>query len=299
MPTKQTSLHGMDCFANTARNDTTREVTLKLGYNGATTMTSDLETDIRIAGDAGYDVLEITATKLDTFLRSRSLADALRLIDAAKLKTHAINSIEKINFRDAAGRAEVLARTRQLSEYGKALACPWIIAVPGPAPEGTTWQAIRADTATMLRAMSETAEPYGVQIAFEFLGFPWCSVQTAAQAWEIVKTVNLPNVGMVIDTCHFYAGGSTLDSIKSIDAKKLAVFHVNDVEQMPKEKITDANRLFPGDGVIPLQEIIGAVRAVGYNGVASVEIFRPEYWQREPGTVATEAYGKSKRVLGI
>ena len=270
---------------------------MQLGFNGATTLTSNLETDIRIAGKAGYDVLEITASKLDNYLQTRTLADARRQLEAAKLKAHAINSIEKINFRDAAGSAEVLARTRQLSGYCKALACPWIIAVPGPAPEGTTWQAIRDDTVTVLRAMSETAEPYGVQIAFEFLGFPWCSVQTAAQAWEIVKTVNLPNVGMVIDTCHFYAGGSTLDSIKSINARKLAVFHLNDVEQMPKEQITDANRLFPGDGVIPLKEIVGAVRAIGYDGVASVEIFRPEYWQREPLSVAKEAIAKSKTIL--
>ncbi|MDE3089821.1 MAG: sugar phosphate isomerase/epimerase, partial [Chloroflexota bacterium] len=172
---------------------------------------------------------------------------AHRLIDAARLKTHAINSIEKINFREAEGRAEVLARTRQLSEYARALACPWLIAVPGPAPQGTQWEAIRENTITSLRAMGEIAVPFGVNLAFEFLGFPWCSVQTVAQGWEIVKMTDRANVGMVIDTCHFYAGGSTLDSIKAIDAQKLAVFHINDVEKMPKEKITDANRLFPGD----------------------------------------------------
>jgi 2-keto-myo-inositol isomerase len=270
---------------------------MKLGFNGATTMTSDLATDIRIAGEAGYDVLEITATKLDKFLQNRSIGQARELIDMARLKTHAINSIEKINFRDAEGRAEVLARTRQLSEYSKALGCPWIIAVPGPAPEGTKWEAIRDNTVTSLRAMSQVAEPFGVDLAFEFLGFPWCSVQTAAQAWEIVKATDRANVGMVIDTCHFYAGGSTLDSIRAIDARKLAVFHINDVEKMPKEKITDANRLFPGDGVIPLKEIIAAVRGIGYDGVASVEIFRPEYWQREPLAVAKEAKAKSAKVL--
>lgn len=272
---------------------------MKLGFNGATTMTSDLATDIRIAGEAGYDVLEITATKLDKFLLERSINQARQLIDKARLKTHAINSIEKINFRDAGGRAEVLARTRQLSEYGKALGCPWIIAVPGPAPEGTKWEATRDDTVTSLRAMSQAAEPYGVNLAFEFLGFPWCSVQTAAQAWEIVKATDRANVGMVIDACHFYAGGSTLDSIRAVDARKLAVFHINDVEKMPKEKITDANRLFPGDGVIPLKEIIAALRGIGYDGVASVEIFRPEYWQRDPLSVAKEARSKSQRVLGL
>lgn len=272
---------------------------MQLGFNGATTMTSNLETDIRIAGAAGYDVLEITATKLDKFLETHTIADARKLIDTARLKTHAINSIEKINFRDTEGHAEVLARTRQLGEYAQTLACPWIIAVPGPAPAGTRWEAIRDDTVSSLRAMSEVAAPFGVNLAFEFLGFPWCSVQTAAQGWEIVKMTDRANVGMVIDTCHFFAGGSTLDSIRPIDAKKLAVFHINDVEQMPKEKITDADRLFPGDGVIPLKEIIGAVRGIGFDGVASVEIFRPEYWQRDPLAVAKEAYTKSKRVLSI
>ena len=272
---------------------------MQLGFNGATTMTSDLETDIRIAGQAGFDALEITASKLDTFLQTQSLDQARQLIDAAKLQTHAINSIEKINFRDAVGHAEVLVRTRQLSQYAKALACPWLIAVPGPAPADTSWQSIRDETVACLRAMSQAAAPFGVKIAFEFLGFPWCSAQTVAQAWEIVQAVNLPNVGMVIDTCHFYAGGSTLNSMRGVDQNKLAVLHINDVESMPKEKITDANRLFPGDGVIPLREMITVIRAIDFDGVVSVEIFRPDYWAREPLSVAIEALEKSKRVLEI
>lgn len=270
---------------------------MKLGFNGATTMTSPFETDVQIASHAGFDVLEITATKLDQYLQTHTLADARRLIDAANLKTHAINSIEQINV--AAQRQHVLARTRQLSQWCQALGCPWIIAVPGAAPAGATWAHIRDETMNVLRAMSEIAVPYGANIAFEFLGFPWCAVRTVAQAWEIVNTLNLPNVGIVIDTCHFFAGESTLESIQLIHAQKLAVFHLNDVEAMPKEKIEDTNRLFPGDGVIPLKEIINAVRATGFDGVASVEIFRPEYWQREPASVAKEAHAKSKGVLGI
>jgi 2-keto-myo-inositol isomerase len=269
---------------------------MKLGYNGATTMTSPFETDVRIAGAAGFDVLEITATKLDKYLQMHTLADARKLIDAAKLKTHAVNSIEKINV--ASERQNVLARTKEISEWCRALACPWIIAVPGPAPAGATWNQIRDDTIAALRGMNDISAPLGVNLAFEFLGFPWCAVQTVAQAWEIVKTINLPTVGMVIDTCHFFAGGSTIDSIQAIDGKKLAVFHINDVEKMPREYIEDAHRLFPGDGVIPLQEIVGAVRATGYDGVASVEIFRPEYWRRKPLAVAKEAYTKSKKVIG-
>ncbi len=270
---------------------------MKLGFNGATTMTSPFETDVKIAGAAGYDVLEITATKLDKYLQTHTIQDAHKLIDAAKLKTHAINSIEQINSRDAAMRQKVLARTREISEWCKVLKCPWIIAVPGPTPPGATWEEIRDETIAILRAMNDISAPLGVKLAFEFLGFPWCSVQRVDQAWEIVSTLNLPTVGMVIDTCHFFAGGSTIESIMPIDAKKLAVFHINDVEKMPREYIEDANRLFPGDGVIPLKEIVRAIRSIGYRGVASVEIFRPEYWKRPPLGVAKEAFRKSKTCL--
>ncbi|MCX7840079.1 MAG: sugar phosphate isomerase/epimerase [Anaerolineae bacterium] len=271
---------------------------MKLGYNGATTMTSPFETDVRIARAAGFDVLEITARKLDVYLQSHTLADARQLLDAAQLPAYAINSIEQINVRDAATRQQVLARTRELAEWCRVLACPWIIAVPGPAPAGASWAQIRDETMDALRAMNDISAPLGVNLAFEFLGFPWCSVRTVAQAWEIVSALDLPTVGMVIDTCHFFAGDSTLDSIRAIDARKLAVFHINDVEPVPKEQITDAQRLFPGDGVIPLADIIAAVHSIGYDGVASVEIFRPEYWAREPGDVAREAREKMERLIG-
>ena len=145
--------------------------------------------------------------------------------------------------------------------------------------------------------MSDVVTPFNVKLAFEFLGFTWCSVRTVAQGWEITQQVNRANVGFVIDTCHYYVGGSTLDSIRAVDARKLAIFHINDVEAMPKEKIEDANRLFPGDGVIPLKEIIGAVRGIGFDGVASIEIFRPEYWKRDPLEVAKEAKVKAEKVL--
>lgn len=270
---------------------------MQLGFNGATTMTSDLQTDIHIAGEAKYDVIEITAAKLDKFLETRPIAEARKLIKAAHLKTHAINSIEKINFRDAAGRSEILTRTRRLAEYAHALDCPWIVAVPGPAPGDMRWEAIRDNTVISLRVLCEVAEPHNVGIAFEFLGFSWCSVQTVTQAWEIVCAVDRANLGMVIDTCHFYAGNSTLDSIRAVDARKMGILHLNDVEPMPKEKITDAHRLFPGDGVIPLKEIIGAVRGIGYDGVASIEIFRPEYWAHDPLAVAREAKKKAEQVL--
>jgi 2-keto-myo-inositol isomerase len=102
----------------------------------------------------------------------------------------------------------------------------------------------------------------------------------------------------VIDSFHFYAGGSTTESIEALDANRLFIFHINDAEDLPREKLEDRHRLLPGLGILPLKEIIGALRHIGYDRVASVEIFRPEYWQRDPFQLARDARVAVEKVLG-
>jgi sugar phosphate isomerase/epimerase len=48
-----------------------------------------------------------------------------------------------------------------------------------------------------------------------------------------------------------------------------------------------------GDGILPLQNIISAVRATGWDGVLSVEVFREAYWQHDPQAVANKAKMKT------
>ncbi|MFQ6057349.1 MAG: sugar phosphate isomerase/epimerase family protein [Anaerolineae bacterium] len=262
-------------------------------------MKADLPTDIQVAGQAGYDVVEIWAAKLDEFLKTGTLDDVARLLTEAGVKAQAINSIEGITFRDMAGRAEARGRCKQLSRYAQAIGCPYIVVVPSPLPEGAGLMDVRRESISVLRELAVIAGGHGVGLAFEFLGFPWCSVRTLAEAWAIVREVDRANVGLVIDACHFYAGDSMLESIAQLDPTRLWIFHLNDVEDVPKAEITDAHRLLPGEGVIPLRPILRGLRAIGYDGVCSVELFRPEYWEWEPLRLAEEAKRKSEAVLRL
>jgi len=101
----------------------------------------------------------------------------------------------------------------------------------------------------------------------------------------------------VIDSFHFYAGGSTFKSMDMLDAQRLFVFHINDAEDLPREQLEDRHRLLPGLGILPLQEMLEALRWIGYDGVVSVEIFRPEYWKRDPTQLAREAHAATLGVL--
>lgn len=271
---------------------------MKLSFNGATTMKADLATDIRAAATAGFDYVEIWAAKLRTYLQENSPANLKALFTENGIKPLSINSIEHITFRDDAGYAQIRAECEELSTTAEAIGCPYIVVVPGQTPSGglSSYEVIE-DSVQVLRELASIGERHGVALAFEFLGQKDCSVQTLDLADEIVVKVNRRNIGLVLDSFHFYAGGSTIKMIEALDPKRLFIFHINDAENLTRDRLTDAHRLLPGLGVLPLKEIIAAFRKIGFDANASVEIFRPEYWERDPFELAREAKAAVERLV--
>jgi 2-keto-myo-inositol isomerase len=234
---------------------------------------------------------------MDTYLQAHPVDELKSLFDRAGLQPASVNSIEFITFRPPEEYEAVVARCRELCELAQPLGFDRIVVVPSPTPEGAGWDEIRRESVRVLRELSDVARPYGVQLAFEFLGFRWCSVRTLAQCWEIVGETRRDNVGLVIDTCHFYAGGSDLGSIAQVAPEKVLIFHINDVEERPLETIEDAHRLLPGEGVIPLDDILARLKQAGFDGLCSVELFRPEYWERDPAELAAAARAATLEVV--
>jgi len=269
-----------------------------LGFNGATTMKADLQGDILAAHRAGFRALEIWAAKLDRFLADRTVADLKAVLEQHRVRPVSVNSIEFITFRSPEEYRGIQARLRQLCRVCRELGCDKIVVVPSPLPEGgASPAAVREESVRVLRDLAEIASPCRVKLAFEFLGFGWCSVRTLDQCREIVAETDRDNVGLVLDTCHFHAGGSTLSSIDRVDPRKLFIFHINDVEERPKETIEDAHRLLPGEGVIPLGDILERLSRTGFDGLCSVELFRPAYWERDPEELARAAHAATRKVL--
>jgi len=272
---------------------------MKIALNGATTMHADLVTDIKAASAAGYDLLEIWSAKLYKFLETGTPANLKDLLVEHDLEPYSINSIEHITFRSPADYERIKAECETLSEIAGEIGCPYIVVVPGKLASGATKQQIVAESVNVLNELAEIAGEHGVSLAFEFLGQTDCSVQTLDLCNEIVEAVNRPNVGNVIDTFHFYAGNSTFDAIDSMKPGKLFIFHINDAEDLPKERLTDANRLYPGTGILPIREIKEHFDKIGYDRMVSVEIFRPEYWDQDPFEVARKAKVATEKALGL
>lgn len=272
---------------------------MKIALNGATTMHADLKTDIKAASEAGYDLIEIWAAKLRRFLEINSADDLKGLLDENKLQPYSINSIEHITFRTDEDYQKIKAECEELSEIAGKIGAPYVVVVPGKLPENATKDEIMEESVKVLNELGEIAEKHDVSLAFEFLGQTDCSVQTLDFCKEIVEKVDRKNIGLVIDTFHFYAGNSSFEAIETLNPEKLFIFHINDAENLPKENLTDAHRLYPGEGILPIKEIKQRFDQIGYDRMVSIEIFRPEYWEQDPFKVAIKARRATMDVLGI
>jgi 2-keto-myo-inositol isomerase len=270
---------------------------MKLAFHSATTMTSNIETDIAISAGAGFKALEVWAKKVDDYLATHSLSDLHALFVKHDLMPLALSSLEFIAFRGSE-YAQIQSRLHQLGKIAQAIGCPTVVVVPSPTPDrNLSWAEIVAEYVKVLRDLSDIASLYNIQLSFESLGFGWCSVRTPRAAFEIVQKVDRANVGLTVDAAHFYGGGGLMSELDQLDSKRIFAFHLNDLEDTPKEAISDGTRLMPGLGVVPLEEICARLKRIGFDGPCSVELFRPEYWNWDPQKVATQSHEAALKIL--
>jgi 2-keto-myo-inositol isomerase len=260
-------------------------------------MKADLPTDIRIASQAGYDLVEIWAKKMEAFLSDHTLDDVRKLLDKARIKPLAINSVEFITFNSPWEKTNTMNLISRYAEMADRLDCPYVVVVPSPRPDGVTDREVLDESVRVLTEISDRFKNHKVRFAYEFLGFGWCSVSTLEEDDKIVRTVNRENIGMVLDTFHFHAGGSAIKTLRGVDKEKMFIFHINDAEKLPREQLQDAHRLYPGEGAIPLKEIVSELKGIGYDGPVSLEMFRPEYWTCPPEEVARKGMESIKKYI--
>ncbi len=270
---------------------------MKLGFHGATTMTSDLVTDVEISAQAGFSGLEVWAEKVDHYLLDHSLADLSALFTQHNIRPLALDAIVFIGFRGQE-YPQIQARCQEVSAIAQAIQCPTIVVVAGPLPNReTSWDEVVVEYVSVLRDLGSIAERYGVKLAFEFLGFGWTAVRTPRGAYEIIQKTGRANIGMSFDAAHFYGGGGLLEELDAIDPAQIFAFHLDDLDDAPKEAFSDSIRILPGQGIIPLHAICARLKAIGYDGPCSIELFRPEYWQQDPFEVARKARNAALQIL--
>src|SRR5439155_9781278 len=105
------------------------------------------------------------------------------------------------------------------------------------------------------RALLQVGEKLGVVPMVEVWGFS-SSLSRLGECAQIAIESGHPQACVLADVYHLHKGGSGFEGVRLLSAAALPVFHVNDYPaKPPRAEITDAHRVYPGDGVAPLANL--------------------------------------------
>ena len=268
---------------------------MKYCINEATTMPTDLVTDVQAYAAAGFQGIELWLDKVDKYLESASLNDAARLLSDHGLVATAACAQGRLLISQGQARQEALSAYKHKLHICQALGAPVIIVDSESPPQVTLEDYDRAVDG--LREAADIAQGYGVKVALEFIKGSTL-VGSVSTAVHLMGRANHPNVGLLFDTFHYHAGISKAQDIQEIPQGQVAFVHVNDCLDIPRERLTDANRTYLGRGPIPTRALVEALAGRGYDGWLSFEMFNRAVWEEDPYQVAAKIKRNMEEVLG-
>ncbi|MDE1148188.1 MAG: sugar phosphate isomerase/epimerase [Azospirillaceae bacterium] len=148
--------------------------------------------------------------------------------------------------------------------------------------------------------LAQAAAAGGLRIAYE--GMAWSTLHpTLPAAWDVVRRVDAPNLGLVVDAFHMFVRGRTADDLDGIPAGAIYLVQLSDLDHAvgPDTLIETArhHRLLPGRGRFPLRGLLDRLKHIGYGGPIGLEVFNDDLKARDPMVTAVEAMAALRRVL--
>lgn len=162
-------------------------------------------------------------------------------------------------------------------------------------PEAMSREAALAAAGRRAALYAAAAEP--VKVALEPIGRSQLMGGPTA-ALGIAERSGCANVGIMMDTFHYYRSEVPDADILAIPPEQLLIVHVNDSEDRPRAELKDGHRLHVGEGILPLDHDLDLISRVGYDGYLSVELFREEYWKQPVDKVVADTKASLDRWLG-
>jgi 2-keto-myo-inositol isomerase len=249
-----------------------------------------------VAAKAGFTGIEPWISELDAFVKKGgSLKDLGKQFADLGLKVESAIGFAEWIVADDTKRAKGLETAKRdmemvLAVGGKRIAAP---------PVGATNEKITdlAAITDRYRALAEIGRKFGVVPEIELWGFSK-TLQRLGEVVYVAFESGSPDACVLLDIYHLYKGGSDFDALRLLSGKAIGIFHFNDYpDTLGREKITDADRVYPGDGAAPLKAVLRTLRDIGYRGMLSLELFNRDFWKQDALHVAKTGLEKTKAVV--
>jgi 2-keto-myo-inositol isomerase len=258
-----------------------------------------LDEELQIAASAGYAAVEPWIEEIEAYINSGrgSTRDLRRRIEDLGLKVAGAVGFAEWVVPDDARRAAGLERMERDMELVAQIGGRHIAAPPFGAHRAEDPHPSLPEIGQRYRAILDLGRQTGVTPILELWGFSPTLTRLGEVLHAAAESAH-PNACLLLDSYHLYKGGSSFDAIGLLNGVALPVFHINDYPATPpRESIDDSDRVYPGDGVAPLPQLFRTLRAIGFTGYLSVELFNPEYWKQRPADVAKRAIDKTRAAV--
>ena len=260
---------------------------------------SNIATDVLIAKKANYDAVELHTDKLDRYLAAGFTGKDLKLIlDKHNMKANCIDIIGEVETQKPDNINKVLDKATQLVDVASEINCPTIQLNAFMELENLSTKENIDLTAKNIRKICEIGEKKNIK--FQYEGAAWTPIHSLDHYKMLHEEVGMSNFGFVIDFWHFWASrGATPDDIAKLNKDLIYGVHVSDGYRVGvNEPWIDETLLrgaLPGDGDIPIQDWIDAVKATGYDGYYSGEILCHKLWEADLFEIASDTITKMKK----
>jgi sugar phosphate isomerase/epimerase len=254
----------------------------------------DIVQIVEIAAKAGYKAIEPWISDLESYVKKGGDLGSLR----QRISDHGLTVESAIGFAewvvdDEGRRKKGLETARRDMDFVKQIGG---IRLAAP-PAGVRREHISLERVTeRYRALLDLGDQMGVVPEMEFWG-PSPVVSRLGQAAQIAIDSGHPKACILADVFHLYKGGSALEGLRLLNGNAMHVLHFNDYPALPRNSITDAERVYPGDGVAPLKAILQDLKAIGFQGFLSLELFNRDYWKQDALTVARTGLDRMRSVV--
>jgi 2-keto-myo-inositol isomerase len=251
---------------------------------------------IDTTADAGWDGIEPWVKELDDWIAGGGTLDQVR----ARAEERNLAIVNLIGFPEWAvpeddRRAAGFAEAARCFEMAKALGCPHVAAPPFGIHDRVVDILPVADH---FADLVDLAAKSGVSPLLEY----WGIAKTLGRTGEVLLVAaecGRSGVQLLADVFHMYKGSGHHVGFEHFGTRRLGLVHVNDYPATPaRADVTDADRVYPGDGLAPWQQIISSLKSTGFTGMLSLELFNESYWARGPAAVAREGLAKLKGCVG-
>ena len=250
---------------------------------------------IDTAADAGWDGIEPWIEELDSWVADGGTLEQV----SAHAERRGIAIVNLIGFPEWAvpeeeRRAQGLAEAARCFEMAKTLGCPHVAAPPmGIHDRQVDLRALPERFAALVDLAAESE----VTPLLEFWGIAQ-TLGTTGEVLFVAAECGRPGALLLADVFHMYKGSGHHFGFEHFGAGRLGLVHVNDIPATPvRQEVSDADRVYPGDGLAPWKQIVATLERMGFDGMLSLELFNESYWVRGPAAVAREGLEKLKNCV--